>query len=405
MCLFVPARLLGHIGCPERVALATPVLRPQKDPMSSRSLRILATLGAMIALSGCAHRLTGPNYDGAGPAYLRESSPGAAASVEVVHRVVLIGDAGYFLEDDPTLAALDRWATGVESSTVLFLGDNIYNEGLTDDDRERGEQILGQQLAATARRKIVIPGNHDWGLLPKNFNAKSIQNQQAFVDGWDAGTAEFIPKDGCMGPTPRVLREAGPDGRAVVFIAIDPTPWIQERIREACPNALSKEEHLAELDRLLTEHREDRVIVASHYPMLTGGPHGGLSYGFLAEMIVRPLGWMMGGLMNTYEEDYADWIAQTQAVLRRNPPAIYAAGHDHNLQLLDAGDVAGLYIVSGAGARDRVSTVTHLPETIFAHAAEGFVVIDFGVSDEATLIRVIEPVLQPEGPVFEMRLP
>ena len=370
---------------------------------------LLSTLGLLLVgmLSGCAHKLSGPTYKADGPPWISESAPREAELIDVHHRVILIGDAGYFLEDDPTLAALDDWATAVESATVVFLGDNIYNEGLTDKDRDKGEKILGQQLAATAVRKIAIPGNHDWGLLPRNYNKKSIENQQAFVDGWPEGNAEFIPKDGCMGPTVRVLREAGAHSKAVVFIALDPTPWIQERIRAACERATSHEDHLAALDALLHKHRDDFVLMASHYPMLTGGPHGGLSYGFPAEMIVTPLGWMMGGLMNTYETEYADWIAQTQEVMRRNPPTIYAAGHDHNLQLLESGDVADLYIVSGAGARDRVSSVTHLPETIFAHAAEGFVVVDFGTQNAkpTAIVRVIEPVVQTDSAVFDMAIP
>lgn len=379
----------------------------RKDSMYARLVRLAVLMTVFITLSGCAHRLSGPNYEAEAPPWVAERVDVVIPPIDVFHRVILIGDAGYYLEDDPTLAALDDWGTAVPSSTVLFLGDNIYNEGLTDEDREKGEQILGQQLAATGVRKIAIPGNHDWGLLPKNYNAKSIQNQQTFVDGWPDGSAEFIPKDGCMGPTERVLRETDADTPAVVFIAIDPTPWIQERIREACPRATTHEAHLAALDALLLEHRDDYVIVASHYPMLTGGPHGGLSYGFLAELIVTPLGWMMGGLMNTYETEYADWITRTQEVLRRNPPTIYAAGHDHNLQLLESGDVADLYVVSGAGARERVSTVTHLPETLFAHAAEGFVVVDFGTLDgqETVVVRIIEPVIQPDAPVFEMALP
>jgi hypothetical protein len=119
-------------------------------------------------------------------------------------------------------------------------------------------------------------------------------------------------------------------------------------------------------------------------------------------MIVTPLGWIAGGLANTYEPTYADWIARTQQVMRRNPPEIYAAGHDHSLQLLESGDVAGLYVVSGAGAVERVSTVTDLPETLFAHAAPGFVVIDVGrAGDRAmTVIRVIESGVH--EPVFEM---
>ncbi|MCP4905143.1 MAG: hypothetical protein GY910_09180 [bacterium] len=375
--------------------------------MTLFAARILSLASILVALSGCAHRLSGPIHGIDGPAWIAAGAESQIAPIEVVHRLILIGDAGLFLEDDPTLAALDEWATSVESSTALFLGDNIYSEGLTDDDRERGEKILGQQLAATAVRKIFIPGNHDWGLLPKNYDAKAIQNQQSFVDGWPAGNAEFIPKAGCMGPTTRVLRGREGDSKAIVLIALDPTLWIQDGIRTVCPSATTHAAHLAELDAALQKYRNDFVLVASHYPMLTGGPHGGLTYGFPAQMFIGPLGWLMGGLMNTYESGYADWIEQTQEILRRNPPEIYAGGHDHSLQILESGDVAGLYIVSGAGARDRVSTVTNLPETIFAHAAEGFVVVDFGTRNgqDASVVRIIEPITHGEEPVFEMDLP
>jgi hypothetical protein len=374
--------------------------------MTTSVTRSILLLSLLLPLAGCAHRLNGPIHSADGPAWTRpevEAVPAGDYAIE--YRILLIGDAGYYLEDDPTLAALEAWSSGDSQTTAIFLGDNIYNEGLTDDDRERGEQILAQQLAATAARKVVLPGNHDWGLLPRNYNAQSIANQQAFVDGWSDGNAEFIPKEGCMGPVLRTLREADParNQKAIVLIALDPTPWIQPGIRKACPTATTDEAHLEALDVLLERHAEDHVIVASHYPMLTGGPHGGLTYGFLADMIVTPLGWMMGGLMNTYEPGYSDWIERTQAVFRRHPPALYAAGHDHNLQLLDSGDVAGLFVVSGAGARERVSTVTHLPETIFAHAAEGFVAVDFERTDEAEriVLRVVEPLVSVDEPVFE----
>lgn len=364
-------------------------------------------------LAGCAHRLTGPDHGAEGPPFLATHlAPQASQTppaLDVQHRLLLIGDAGYFLEEDPTLAALGHWAGAVDSSSVVFLGDNIYDEGLVDDDLDRGEKILAQQLEATPRPKLVIPGNHDWGLLPRNQNAKAIRNQQSFVDGWGPGNAEFIPKDGCMGPVARVLSPASEGRRGVVLIAIDPTPWINERLRDACPTPESHEGVLAQLEAQLAEHADDFVVVASHYPMLTGGPHGGLSYGFLGDLIVTPIGWMMGGLMNTYEPKYADWIARTEEVFRAHPPTLFAAGHDHNLQLLEAGDAAGLYVVSGAGARDRVSTVTDIEETIFAHAAPGFVVVDFGLREvesgvqEAIVLRVVEA--GATEPVFEMMMP
>lgn len=379
--------------------------------MPTPILRFAIACLLIASLGGCAHRLTGPLHLAEDPPWIAEEwtpqSAGDATTTEfeIRHRIILIGDTGYYLEDDPTLAAMDQWATTVESSSVLFLGDNIYNEGLTDEDREHGENILAHQLVATDVPKIFIPGNHDWGLLPKNQNATAIRNQQAFVDEWPGGHAEFIPKEGCMGPVTRVLLDGTENQQAIVFIALDPTPWINPRLRKDCPTSQTEDEFLEQLDAALHQHAQDFVILGSHYPMLTGGPHGGLTYGFLTDLIITPIGWMIGGLGNTYEPEYADWIERTQAVLRRNPPEIYAAGHDHSLQLLKSGDVAGMYIVSGAGAAERVSTVTHLPESYFAHAAPGFVVVDVGRTgdEETVVIRVIEA-NSPDA-VFEMALP
>jgi Calcineurin-like phosphoesterase len=370
-------------------------------------IRLLVILSlAWVALSGCAsNRLKGPIHAADGPPWVAGDLSREIAPIDLQHRVLLIGDTGYFLEEDPTLAAVGRWSAGAPASSVLFLGDNVYNEGLVDDDRERGEAILAQLLESTQRRKIFLPGNHDWGFSPRGQNQQAILNQQAFVDTWPDGNAEFVPRDGCMGPVTRVLHEAAPGARDVVLIAMDPTPWINPLLRDACPTPETHDSYLALLEQELEAHAEDFVIVASHYPMRTGGPHGGLTYGVIGDMITGIIGWSWGGLMNTYEPNYADWIERTLAVFRKHPPLAYSAGHDHNLQLLDAEDFARIEIVSGAGARDRVSTVTHIPPTIFAHAAPGFVVLDFGMRDgeEVVVARIIETEI--ENPVFEMDVP
>jgi hypothetical protein len=189
-----------------------------------------------------------------------------------------------------------------------------------------------------------------------------------------------------------------------VLVALDPTPWISPGLRADCPEATTPESHLAALAAALAAHAGDFVIVASHYPMRTGGPHGGLSYGFVGDLIVGVIGWYMGSLGNVYEPEYAEWIAAASEVMRQAPPLVYAAGHDHSLQVLDGGDVARLFLVSGAGAPERVSTVTHLPESRFAHAAPGFMAIDFGRrgAASAAVLRVIEN--GSSAPVFEIEI-
>lgn len=93
------------------------------------------------------------------------------SSKEVEHTFYLIGDAGnasisssiqalYVLE-----AALKKSS---RNTTVLFLGDNIYPNGLPkkeDPERELAEHRLQVQINSVKNFKgntIFIPGNHDW---------------------------------------------------------------------------------------------------------------------------------------------------------------------------------------------------------------------------------------------------
>ena len=367
-----------------------------------RTVSLSLALALSITSTACVQtRLDGPNHSADGPPWIAAGAGGEIAPFEIERRVVLIGDTGLYLEDDPVLEALGHWTQGGPPSTVVFLGDNLYDEGLQDGDRERGEKILRQQIEATTAQQVFVPGNHDWGLSPNGQDPKVIRNQQEFVLGFDH--VEFAPRDGCMGPeTIELEREPGQKG--VTLVLMDPTRWLYPALNTGCPDPQTKEGFLAALRETLASHADDWVIMGSHYPMTTGGPHGGLSYGPMIDVLVSVIAWRYGGLGNNYEPDYADWITQTKSVMREHPPLMIAAGHDHSLQILDGGDFAGIEVVSGAGAVERVSTVTHLPETIFAHAAAGFMVLDLGQreGEPVAVLRVVEG--NSREPTFEMHL-
>ena len=360
---------------------------------------------AALSLAGCGQApLEGPDFPAQEPPYIDEKYPDTVESLNISHRLVLIGDAGLYLENDPTLVALGEWTRTSHASSVLFLGDNIYDDGLIEEEREEAERILGHQLEATAVPKVIIPGNHDWGMDPAKRNIFAIRNQQAFIDAWPEGNAQFAPRDGCMGPEKVILSALGGGAPKVVLVLLDPTPFLTPRLRQLCDSDGSDKEHFGRLNAMLEQHKDDYVVVASHYPMTTGGPHGGLSYGFVGDFIVSIYGWMLGSLGNIYEPEYARWIERIEEIFWNNPPLIYAAGHDHSLQIIDSKGEVGAHIVSGAGAPERVSTVTNIPGTIFAHAAPGFIVVDIGSrgGEAAVVLRVVENGF--EKPVFEMDL-
>jgi hypothetical protein len=372
----------------------------QEASMTRIAIRTLV-LAVSLALAGCAalpERIEGTNHGA-------DSAPFVAAGVEalepdaalprneaLVHRVLLVGDAGVPQESEPVLEALGVWGDAhPERTTVLFLGDNLYPAGLEEDDLPRGEAVLQAQLDASAARKIFVPGNHDWGFPAQG--ADRVLRQQAYVE---AHAAAFLPRDGCAGPAYRELLAAdGNDTRGLGLILIDIDPWfVEEAQRPSCPGADTPKALAAQLTTLLERHREQWLIVGAHHPLRTGGPHGGFTRGWLADAVTGTMFLIYGSLQDAYEDGYRAIMAPIEEALASAPPLLFAAGHDHNLQVLEGGGHADFQVVSGAGATDRVrgGHVTDIEGTLFAHGHPGFMALDIERTPggERAMLYVIE---------------
>ncbi len=367
-----------------------------------------------VLLAGCrSGRLLGENYDAGGDPFILRSAwaasaentaTGPADTSRVAYRVILVGDTGEPVEEDPTLAAIGRWAVPRDRAAVVLLGDNIYPSGLEEGDRARGEAILRQQLEATSALRIFVPGNHDWGSSPGDWSRDRVVAQQEYVLAWTEGEVDFLPRDGCPGPAVRELLRPG-DGmeRGVAVVAIDWMPWFSTAADSSGCSPGDFGKRIDDAFAALTNHF---VIVASHYPLRSGGAHAGLGRGLLIDTLVniyhlvRPR-----SILRLYHPRYAELARQVKGALERHRPFVYAAGHDHNLQLFEADENAWMHIVSGAGSAGKVERVTAVPGTVFAHAVSGFVVLDF-VSrdgDDIPVVRVVRT--GRESPVFQMRIP
>lgn len=353
-------------------------------------------------------RIDGTNYPASAAPFIAESAaqiePDAALpqQVDLIHRVALIGDGGVPMESEPVLASLGRWADAhPEATTVLFLGDNVYPAGIEEDAIAEGEEVMRKQLDSTSAARVFIPGNHDWG----HRGTDRLLRQQAYVD---ANGGEFMPRDGCPGPTLRPIVPAGDGGaRGISAIVFDIDPWYfrTETVGD-CPGNKTPEEVGEELGRLVREHSDEWLIVGAHHPLRTGGPHGGFSRGALGDFVTGLVYLIFGTLQDTTEDQYQAIMAPIQGALETAPPLIYAAGHDHNLQVLDGKDHAAYEVVSGAGATIRVRDgyVTDIDGTLFAHGHAGFVVIDFIRTDEGerAVLHVVET--EHDAPVFSMEI-
>ena len=110
-------------------------------------------------------------------------------------------------------------------------------------------------------------------------------------------------------------------------------------------------------------------------------------------------------MQDLIEPHYEEMVKVLGNVLAENPPLAMVGGHDHSLQILDGGSEARLVVVSGAASK--VTGVTSMEGTLFAHGHRGFVVFDFHRAKEnidgVLLVNVVETG-RGERPVFSLAL-
>ena len=274
------------------------------------------------------------------------------------HTVLLIGDAGAVSRDDAVLVALRRMAGEAPLKTlVVFLGDNLYEAGLPAGEGphvERLENVLRAQLSAVgSARTVFVAGNHDWNEYRNVRTAWSegsdaVQRQAAFIARESAGRAQLLPTAGCAGPavlslgtTPDALRVIAIDSQWWLTALQEPPPSIARDAVAAGCSAQTINEAARELGRVLAAEPARPTIVVAHHPLASNGRHG------------HPILWWPFNVQDIPNRINARFRAAVAAALDSNRVLLYAAGHDHDLELF-RGPGARFSVVSGAGSAVKV---------------------------------------------------
>ncbi len=295
----------------------------------------------------------------------------------VQSRIILIGDAGAFVKGTngrhPVTDAVKKFGKLDNKTTVVYLGDNLYKEGLPDDQTltyAQAKAVLDSQISVTRgtqAKMVFIPGNHDWNNGgPHGY--ESIVRQQQYIDVLSNANVRFLPTEGCPGPV------EVPVSKDVALIVMDSQWWLHEGdkpgVESDCPQK-TKDEVLAELEDLLTKNANKLVIFACHHPFKTYGIHGGyftlkqhlFPFTDLRPNLYIPLP-LIGsiypitrGIFGTIQDlkhpEYQSMVNSIQKVLKNHPNVIHTAGHEHSMQLIQD---SSFYIVSGTGCKEtRVS--------------------------------------------------
>lgn len=305
---------------------------------------------AAVVLFGCRPPVQPPELEPAG----------------VEATLFLVGDAG---EPDPQLLVpppLDslyaQAAAAPDATTILFLGDNIYPdgvqplEGLTTTPSDSAAGGPGDAWRADALRRleaqvdavppgvraIFIPGNHDWA-GETVFGLYSVRIQEEMIRRLAGGRdIRLLPSNGCPGPV------AVDEGRLRMVI-LDTQWWLHEYLvrdaRSDC-DAATPAEVTADLRAMLVPASAGQVtVVAAHHPLMTGGEHGGYCG------VTGPYKRFGGRNQDVISRSNRTMRDSITAAFGENTPLVFAAGHEHVLQVLRSGSDSPWVLVSGAAAK------------------------------------------------------
>jgi hypothetical protein len=308
-------------------------------------------------------------------------------------RVILVGDAGELIKGQASvLDAIKKNIKLDKKTVVVYLGDNLYDHGLPHETYSRYLDIkaaLDSQLnllKGTQAKGYMIPGNHDW----ENGGARgyeTVRRQQAYVDLYSNGKVEFFPKEGCPGP---VEVELGDD---IVLVMMDSQWWIHQNDKpgvESDCEYKTEDEVISELEDILNKNYKKLVLLATHHPFKSNGPHGGyftwkqhiFPFTEMRENLYIPLPIIgsaypiarsvFGTPQDIKHPSYTNMINRMMEAVKTHPHVIMVAGHEHALQLLK--DSSYNYIISGSGCK--TSRLSPVRKAEFTARSLGFVTLD-----------------------------
>ncbi len=346
----------------------------------------------------------------AGPAAPAQT-PGRSEPDAIALTLFLIGDAGQPAKrGEPVLISLRReLALAGARAAVAFLGDNLYPAGLPPPDhrdRKEMERRLDALVDATkgsGAQAVFVPGNHDWQKSGKD-GWEAVKREELHLEARGGPTVSFEPSGGCPGPELIDISDR------LRLVALDTQWWLHAHARPEDPSSAcetdSEAEVLASLRAALAAAGGRDVVVLSHHPFVSGGPHGGR---FTLRQHLFPLTdakrglWLplplIGSIYPKSRESGASPQDQASREYRHmreslaraaadHPPLAWAAGHEHALQVIESPDW-GRVLVSGTGSFGHTSHVENVPGSLYRASRAGYMRIDF-LRDGTRRLGVIE---------------
>ncbi len=331
------------------------------------------------------------------------------------HTVYFIGDAGKDPKPGKVLKVLQKHIESDSNSTLVFLGDNCYPQGVNADDLLYVDYPYAHPAAANlvsqltilkkyAGSVFMIPGNHDWKAQKKRNAVQSIRNEEIIVSKYisDSTKVKNIREhqpvyiwggDGSNNP------ETTFDLNKYISMILFDSQFFFQKIK-----GIRRKEKIEMLNRFVnhldslisSKEKEGRkIIIASHHPLFTNGSHSRFRqplrflFNWTPLYLLGKLGidrWLSQDIDQPFYEKYRGKLL---TMLEKHSGIYFLAGHDHNLQFISETD--DHHIVSGAGSKsNKLRKKARFKNQFLTDETKGFVKIIFKENKEAEIIFISE---------------
>jgi predicted phosphohydrolase len=293
------------------------------------------------------------------------NSNSTAHNLEIDHTFYLIGDAGNATKGKSLThfnLLKEELSKANKNTTVLFLGDNLYEKGLpkkNDINRELAEHRLDAQIELVRDFKgqpIFIPGNHDY----YNNGITGLKREEKYIIKKLGDKKSFLPKDGCPIEKVDISNE-------IVLIIVDSQWYLENWDKNPTMNdnceIKTREHFFDEFESLIKKNESKTTIVAIHHPLFSNGSHGG-QFSFKSQFypvnnkIPLPI---LGTMANIFRKTsgisvqdmnnslYLELKNRIVTLSQKSEKVIFVSGHEHNLQYIFKDNIS--QIVSGSGSK------------------------------------------------------
>jgi calcineurin-like phosphoesterase family protein len=345
-----------------------------------RIATILKSLFFILLLQSCATNHS--QFGSKTPAILKDNFDNPKT---ISHTFYLIGDAGDAIGENakklfPILE--DRLAKADTSSTLIFLGDNIYPHGMPKSgsiERRSAEEKLAAEIALTKKFKghtIFIPGNHDW-----HNGIDGLEAQEKAVNSHFRKKA-FLPPNNCAIETVNINGD-------VALIIIDSQWYLEDwnehpTINEDC-DIKTREQFFTILESELNNSQKKTTLIAMHHPLMSNGVHGGQ---FSLKKQIFPsesqiplpiIGTAINFLRKTsgispqdlQNKKYSALVKRIKTLISDKSNVVVVSGHEHSLQYIDDDNIK--QVISGAGSKEEAARAIH--ENDFSFGQIGYAML------------------------------